>query len=221
MSTICKTRRWNGRVWCIIHISLSSLKIPIRQCIYSLLRVFQWDVQIKHPAKYKDLYKDYLLFSPAFNAACLVAADHDDVIKWKHFPRYWPFLRGIPRSPVNCPHKGQRRGALMFSLICAWINGWVKNREAGDLRRHRAHYDVTVMSVIFTDAHVTVDLTDNLTTLSRLLLDILEHLIGSSTSADLSLFSPFPVQSRTYSMVIHRPNQISGLGARKKCSRFI
>ena len=40
---------------------------------------------------------------------------------------------------------GQWRGALMFSLICAWINGWVNNREAGDLRRHRAHYDVTVM----------------------------------------------------------------------------
>ena len=39
-------------------------------------------------------------------------------------------------------HKG---GALMFSLICAWINGWVNNREAGDLKRHHAHYDVTVM----------------------------------------------------------------------------
>ena len=43
---------------------------------------------------------------------------HDDVIKWKHFPRYWPFVRGIHRSPVNSPHKGQWRGALMFSLIC-------------------------------------------------------------------------------------------------------
>ena len=71
---------------------------------------------------------------------------HDDVIKWKHFPRYWPFVWGIRRSPVNSPHKGQWRGALMFSLICAWINVWVNNREAGDLRRHRAHYDVTVMS---------------------------------------------------------------------------
>ena len=48
---------------------------------------------------------------------------HDDVIKWKHFPRYWPFVRGIHRSPVNSPHKGQWRGALMFSVICAWING--------------------------------------------------------------------------------------------------
>ena len=44
---------------------------------------------------------------------------HDDVIKWKHFPRYWPFVRGIHRSPVNSPDKGQWRGALMFSLICA------------------------------------------------------------------------------------------------------
>ena len=71
---------------------------------------------------------------------------HDDVTKWKHFPCYWPFVRGIHRSPVNSPHKGQWRGALMFSLICARINGWVNNREAGDLRRHRGHYDVTVMS---------------------------------------------------------------------------
>ena len=70
---------------------------------------------------------------------------HDDVIKWKHFPRYWPFVRGIHRSPVNSPHKGQWRGALMFSLICVWINGWVNNREAGDLRHYRAHYGVTVM----------------------------------------------------------------------------
>ena len=52
---------------------------------------------------------------------------HDDVIKWKHFPRYWPFVWGIHQSPVNSPHKGQWRGALMFSLICAWINVWVNN----------------------------------------------------------------------------------------------
>ena len=71
---------------------------------------------------------------------------YDDVIKWKHFPRNWPFVRGIHRSPVNSTHKGQWRGALMFSLICFWINDWVNNREAGDLRRYRLHYDVIVMS---------------------------------------------------------------------------
>ena len=72
-------------------------------------------------------------------------SNNDDVIKWKHFPRYLPFVRGIHQSPVNSPHKGQWRGALTFSLICARINGWVNNRQAGDLRRHRVHYDVTVM----------------------------------------------------------------------------
>ena len=70
---------------------------------------------------------------------------NDEVIEWKHFPLYWPFMRGIHRGPVNSPHKGQWRGALLFSLICVWINGWVNNREAGDLRRYRAHYDVSVM----------------------------------------------------------------------------
>ena len=71
---------------------------------------------------------------------------HDDVIKWKHFPRNWPFVREIHRSPVNFPHKGQWRGALMFSLIYAWMNDWVNNREAGDLRRQHGHYDVIVMN---------------------------------------------------------------------------
>ena len=40
---------------------------------------------------------------------------------------------------------GQWRWALMFSLICAWINGWANNREVGDLRRYGAHYDVILM----------------------------------------------------------------------------
>ena len=66
---------------------------------------------------------------------------HGDVIKWKHFPRDWPFVREIHRSPVNSPHKGQWRGCLM----CVWINGWVNNCEAGDLRRHCAYYVITVM----------------------------------------------------------------------------
>ena len=67
----------------------------------------------------------------------------------KKIPRYWPFVRGIHRSPVNSPHKGQWRGALKFSLIYVWKNGWVNNREAGDLRRYRAHYDVIVMLMIY------------------------------------------------------------------------
>ena len=69
---------------------------------------------------------------------------HDDVVKWKHFPRYWPSEKGIHWSLVNSPHQGQWREALMFSLICVWTNGWANHRNAGGLRRHRAHYDVVV-----------------------------------------------------------------------------
>ena len=76
-----------------------------------------------------------------------IKENHADVIKWKHFPRYWPFVRGIHRSSVNSPHKGQWRGALMFTLICARINDWVNNREAGDLRRQHGHYDVIVIKL--------------------------------------------------------------------------
>ena len=70
---------------------------------------------------------------------------YDDIIKWKHFPCHWPFVREIHRSPVNSSHKGQWRGALMFPLICTWTNCWVNNRDAGDLRHQFAHYDVIVM----------------------------------------------------------------------------
>ena len=61
------------------------------------------------------------------------------------FQRYWPFVWRIHRSLMNSPHKGQWRGTLMFSVICVRINDWVNNREAGDLRRYRAHNDVTVI----------------------------------------------------------------------------
>ena len=88
---------------------------------------------------------EYLIWDVITQPFGLNSIAHDDVIKWKHFPRYWPFVRGIHRSPVNSPHKGQWRGALMFSLICVWINGWVNNRKAGDLRLYRAHYDGSVM----------------------------------------------------------------------------
>ena len=96
---------------------------------------------------------------------------HDDVSKWKHFPRYWPFVRGIHQSPVNSPHKGQWRRALMFSLICAWINGWVNNCEAGDLRHHRAHYDVIVMK------QSPAMLLSKLQTLQNLLVLVLQPMV--------------------------------------------
>ena len=70
---------------------------------------------------------------------------------WRHqmetFPALLALCAGNSPVPVNSPHKGQWRGALMFSLICVWLNGWINNREAGDLSRHRGHYDVSVMCI--------------------------------------------------------------------------
>ena len=116
--------------------------MPINASLYNLQTILQIILTTNNLANNYQLSRhwmsdmDELLHSHAM---------HDDVIKWKHFPRNWPFVRGIHRSTMNSPHKGQWRGALMFSVICVWINGWVNNREAGDMRRYRAHYDVNVM----------------------------------------------------------------------------
>ena len=97
---------------------------------------------------------------------CIITTtSHDDVIEWQHFPRYWSFVRGIRRSPVDSPHKGQRRRALMFSLICAWTKYQANNRGADDLKRHRAHYDVTVIQCRqlrnFRLNHISISVDDN------------------------------------------------------------
>ena len=66
-----------------------------------------------------------------FDLLMVVYMDHHyDVIKWNHLPRYWPLVRGIHRSPVNSLHKGQGRGSLMFSLICA-LNGRLSKHSWG------------------------------------------------------------------------------------------
>ena len=85
-----------------------------------------------------------LLDTPYVSYVCKVQS-RDDFIKRIFFSRYWHFVRGIHRPPVNSPHKGQWRGALVFSLIWTSINRWVNNCEPGDLRRHRANYEVSVM----------------------------------------------------------------------------
>ena len=80
---------------------------------------------------------------------CIRAKDsHDDIINWKHFPRHWPFVRWIHRPPVNSPHTGQWREALMFSLKKKHV--YADNRDAGDFRCHCTHHDVTVMNILGT-----------------------------------------------------------------------
>ena len=103
---------------------------------------------------------DFLLHMKEQSEVSDILNYNDGVIKWKPFPRYWSFVRGSHRSSMNSPHKGQWRGALMFYLI-SWINGWVNNAKAGDLGRHRAHYDVTVMTREIISVNVNSDPFDN------------------------------------------------------------
>ena len=54
----------------------------------------------------------------------------NDDIKWKHFPRHWPFVRGIHRSPVNSPHKGIWRGAF-YVFFDLRLNKWLSKQSRG------------------------------------------------------------------------------------------
>ena len=95
---------------------------------------------------------------PMLHVTCVVYCRGDVKISWmmvsldtwwRHqmetFSALLALCAGNSPVPVNSPHRGQWRRALMFSLICARINDLVNNREAGDLRRHRGHYDANVM----------------------------------------------------------------------------
>ena len=107
--------------------------------------MFVWTFPTAHAQMFKNVFYGYYGKMLGILSNCVyLLCDYDNVIKWKHFLCYWPFVMGIHWSPVNSHHKCQWHGALMFSLICAWSNGWVNTSDAGDLRRHRAHYDVTV-----------------------------------------------------------------------------
>ena len=116
---------WNGKVVTVTTLySLVALKVVVKTT--------------------SSAANDYKVDTVAIHSVSVyILLSHDDVIKRKHFPHYWPFLGESTGSPVDSPHKGH--WTLMFSLICAWTNGWANHRDAGDLRRHRADYDVTVM----------------------------------------------------------------------------
>ena len=113
----------------------------IGKCALRAKRLILWLLHVRASIYLVFVFKSFFLLES-------YRKSHDDVINWKNVPCYWSFVRGIHRSPVNSPHKGQWRGALMFSLICAWINGWVNNGEACDFRRHGAYYDVILMIMV-------------------------------------------------------------------------
>ena len=98
------------------------------------LRIIDWNLEM-FASMWFSLYWSFLALSSTW---------------WRHqmgaFAALLALCAGNSPVPVNSPHNGQWRGVLMFSLICVWINDCVNNREAGDLRRHRGHYDVNVMN---------------------------------------------------------------------------
>ena len=113
---------------------------------YTLL-LFYWSPH-KY-IRYERMCVNCALLWYGYSMGCCRTSTFSQEPWWRHQMKPFSVLLGlsggIHQSPVHSPHKGQWRGALMFSLICAWTNGWANNRDAGDLRRHRAHYNVTVM----------------------------------------------------------------------------
>ena len=102
-------------------------RLVIGRYFVSSYREFIRTKEIKGPHNVKSKYVYYEVDLTSSSLWWL--ASYDDVIKWGHFQRYWPFVWGIHRSPANSPHhKGQG------TLICAWTNGWVNSWDAGDLR---------------------------------------------------------------------------------------
>ena len=120
-------------------------------------------------------------------------------------------FRVTDRSPVNSPHKGQWRGALMFSLICAWLNVWVNTREAGDLRRHRGHYDVIVMSNLNVPKNVSLGVLHP--SISVLLLCRIRHSTPSTISISKHSNCNLAVRFQFHSLAM----QVKTLGAVDIC----
>ena len=147
-------------IWC----SVICYKAPvvflcsINQCLLSHPRSKYFIFGGSHGETFTDtLPKRYTKPHPTsrivFWPNATFSYNHDDVIKWWHVLRYWTFVRGTHRSPVNSPHKGQWRGALVFSLI--------NNRDAGDLRCNYANYNVTVIYFLLRTDYLNCDSAPN------------------------------------------------------------
>ena len=107
-----------GHSWCVRHKNSAKprwLSVDFYFIIISSTMV--WRIRVNKSHWKYIAYIIYKWITVTSNSRAMLVI-HDDVIKWRHFPRYWPFVRGIHRSPVKSPLKGQWRGALMFSLIC-------------------------------------------------------------------------------------------------------
>ena len=125
--------------------SLESCQISDNKLVLVSLFILQISNLLCLAQELLSLYSGSQQLTSQYSRPCITASP------WYHhqmetFSMLLALVRGIHRSLVNSPHKGQWLRALMFSLTYAGINGWVNNHEAGDLRHHHTHYEVTVMT---------------------------------------------------------------------------
>ena len=102
---------------------------------------------IKHTPKV--LYGNKWYLTLRHRCLCNYPTGNIYLLWWRHQMETFSVLLAISAGNSPVPHKGQWRGALMFPLNCVWIIGRENNRQAGDLRRYGAHYDVIVMIIRF------------------------------------------------------------------------
>ena len=126
-------------VWCDVSIRLWIVSsVFIRKTINCADRCVQSNDRKYDQQNSLNLWTTIVHCALAFSLHCMMTSSNGNIFR----------VTGHLSSVIS-PHKGQWRGALIFLWFAPWINGWVSNREAGDLRRHRAHYDVIVMIKCF------------------------------------------------------------------------
>ena len=118
---------WNGNV--VLLMKLSSLA-ALEVVILTTSGAASDENFIKMTTFSSQCYSS-LVYVIVWRQADIGSLNHDDIIKWRHFLHYWPFVRGIHRSPVNSPHKCLWCGTLIFSLIYAWTNDLINNWDVG------------------------------------------------------------------------------------------
>ena len=117
--------------WCgvLMFLLVSTWKKTVEQTIErqmnwdGLTLIWRHSNALRCVTKLRCVLRGSMQFVTGLSDRNKICQNHFATTWWRHqmetFPRYWPFVRGIHRSPVNSPHKGQWRGALMFSVICA------------------------------------------------------------------------------------------------------
>ena len=135
--------------WCVLWVTIAIFPLTLLLFAANVRTSLHFSSSTHHAV---NIPKNHLPRTTLFNISW---CEYTRLAWWRHKMETFAALLALcagNSSPVNSPHKGQWHGALMFSLICARINGWANNGEAGDLRLHRAHYDVIVMSFHEIDA---------------------------------------------------------------------